>query len=445
MDGLLYTIAAKNLSHGIGSWWNMHINNYSHPAFFEQPPLTFWIQSIFFKVLGDSIYTERIYSFITACISAWLILKLWNLVYNENSAIKKTNWLPLLFWIIVPFCFWTYANNMEECTMSVFILLSVWLILKGFKNKNPLPYLISGGVCIFLSSMCKGIQGMFPLALVVIYRVVYRDFSFWKMLLYSLILFAVPAAIYLLLLQMDSASHFFKEYFDSRLYKAFNVPGVYTTGNRFEILIRLVTDLSIPAGICLIMFFVFKKQSLNPGEIKPSWRIIFLFLLIGLSGSLPLIATLEQRRFYLVPSVPFFAIALASVISPGVSKMIQQININGKFYRTFKIISITLFIGVIIFSAAQIGKTGRDKEMLHDVYAMGNIIPGGTDIGMSPSLGDAWSVQFYFTRHYNITLVANPHRKFLYLIMPEAEKPDMEKYSEVKLDLKIYRLYKLMD
>ena len=83
--------------------------------------------------------------------------------------------------------------------------------------------------------------------------------------------------------------------------------------------------------------------------------------------------------------------------------------------------------------------------MLHDVYAVGKIIPEGSDIGMSSSLSDQWSIQFYFTRHYNITLVANPGHKFLYLIMPGAEKPDLEKYTEVKLDLQMYKLYKLID
>jgi hypothetical protein len=229
------------------------------------------------------------------------------------------------------------------------------------------------------------------------------------------------------------------------LYNAFTSPGVYTTDNHFEILIRLMTELIIPAAVCIVMIFIFKKKPLPAEATKPSWKIIFLFLLIGLSGSLPLMVTLEQRRFYLVPSLPFFAIAFASVIAPGISLMLQQMNITGKFYKVFKKISAGLVAGAIIFSITQIGKTRRDKEMLHDVYAMGKIIPPGSDINMHPSFYDHWSLQLYFTRHYNISLVLNPGQRNLYLILPDTAQPDRQKYSEVHLDLKKYRLCKLLN
>ncbi|HKR04174.1 MAG TPA: glycosyltransferase family 39 protein [Bacteroidia bacterium] len=443
MDGILYTVASKNLANGIGTWWNLHINNFMHSVFCEQPPLTFWIQSFFFRVFGDSIYTERIYSFVTACISGCLIIKIWNLIYEDKQEISKISWLPFLFWIIPPVCFWTYANDMEECTMSIFILLAAWFILKGFKSKIPVPFLIAGSFCIFLSSFCKGIQGMFPLAIAGIHWIVYRQFSFGKMLLYTFILLAVPAGIYFLLLQKESSYQFLKAYYDSRLYNAFTSPGVYTTDNHFEILIRLMNELLIPAAVCIIMIIIFRKKSLPRGATKPSWKIILLFLLIGLSGSLPLMVTLEQRRFYLVPSLPFFAIAFAAVIAPGISLLLQQMHINGKFYTVFKKISAGLVAGAIIFSITQIGNTRRDREMLHDVYAIGKIIPPGSDINMHPSFFDNWSLQLYFTRHFNISLNPNPEMNFLYLILPDTAKPDLQKYSDVHLDLKKYRLYKL--
>lgn len=445
MDGLLYAVASKNLAHSPGAWWHLHINNYLHSVFCEQPPLTFWIESFFFRVFGDSIYAERIYSFTTACISAWLLIKIWNLIYDDHSEIKNLSWLPLLFWITVPVCFWTYINNMEECTLSIFVLLSAWFILKSFKNKSPVPFLIAGGFCVFLCSFCKGIQGMFPIVIAGIHWLVYRQFSFGKMLLYTIILSAVPAVIYFFLLQNEASLEFYKAYYQSRLYNAFNSKAVYTTDSHFEILTTLLIELSISAGACMIMIFIFRKKLFKFDEIKPSYKIILLFLLIGLSGSLPLMVTLEQRRFYLVPTLPFFTIAFASVIAPGVSRMIQQINISGKFYIVFKRISIACFAGVLIYSCTQVGKTGRDTEMLHDVYAVGKFISPEKEITMHPSLGDEWSLQLYFTRYYDITLDGNQDNNHLFLIVPDTAKPDLQKYSEVNLNLKKYKIYKLLN
>jgi|SRR6185436_16122765 len=441
MDGILYTVAAKNLAHGIGGWWSLHINNYTDSFFSEQPPLTLWIESFFLKIFGDSIYTERIYSFFTACISGWLIIKIWNLIYGNKTEVKKISWLPFLFWIILPVCFWTYSNNMEECTMSIFILLATWFILKGFKITSPVPFLIASSLCIFLSSFCKGIQGMFPLAIAAIYWIVYRDFSFGRMVLYSAILVAMPCIIYFLLLQNDASHLFFKTYYETRLYKAFNSPEVFTTDSHFEILVRLLTELLIPVAVCIIILVVFRKH--KPGS--EAWKIFWFFLLTGLAGSLPLMVTLEQRRFYLVLSLPFFAIALSSLIAPQVAWMIQQININGNFYKIFKKVSFVLLAGALIFSVTQIGKTRRDKEMLHDVYAMGKVIPGGSDINMHSSFNVNWSLQLYFTRHFNISLVPEEVNQFQYLILPDTAKADTMKYSEVHLHLKKYKLFKLLN
>jgi 4-amino-4-deoxy-L-arabinose transferase-like glycosyltransferase len=78
MDGLLYTCVAKNQGNGIGSFWfpisDATWNVAGKTTFHEHPPLVFGIQSIFFEVLGNSMYVERFYSFLTACITALLIV-----------------------------------------------------------------------------------------------------------------------------------------------------------------------------------------------------------------------------------------------------------------------------------------------------------------------------------------------------------------------------------
>jgi hypothetical protein len=266
-----------------------------------------------------------------------------------------------------------------------------------------------------------------------------------KMLFYSFILVVIPILIYFLLFQIDAAAYYYKGYFNARLFTAFHPTGLYTTGNHFYILLRLMSELLIPTVICLVMMFVFRKKSLSSEKIKPDWRIVYVFLLAGICASLPLMITLEQRRFYLVPAIPFFAIAFASVIVPGVTLLIDKKDLGENFFNSLKKIAVLLLFCVFIFSVMQIGKTRRDKELLHDINETGKIIPCGTDINMHPAFDYNWSLQLYFTRNYNISLAPLKVKQFQYLIVPDTAKPDLAKYSEVHLDLKTFKLYKLLN
>ena len=77
LDGILYTSVSHNLSQGIGTFWFPVASPSWQMAgsvfFHEHPPLVFGIQSMFFKVFGDSMYVERFYIFLTMCITALLI------------------------------------------------------------------------------------------------------------------------------------------------------------------------------------------------------------------------------------------------------------------------------------------------------------------------------------------------------------------------------------
>ena len=103
----------------------------------------------------------------------------------------------MLFWIIIPVCFWSYQNDMQENTMGIFTLASVYFSLKAIHVKiNTYLNLILSGVSIFLASMCKGVPGLFPLGVVGLYWLLNRDFSFAKMLFYTLLIVAIPVIIY---------------------------------------------------------------------------------------------------------------------------------------------------------------------------------------------------------------------------------------------------------
>ena len=127
-DGVLYSAVAHNLSLGYGSFWFPQysaLNIEGLPSFHEQPPLAFGIESLFFKILGDRLYVERFYTLLTMLLTVWILVKIWRLATIDAPANwQHLTWLPVLFWIMVPVCFWSYRNNMHENTLNIFAVLA---------------------------------------------------------------------------------------------------------------------------------------------------------------------------------------------------------------------------------------------------------------------------------------------------------------------------------
>lgn len=439
MDGLLYASISKNLSEGIGSFWLPHFSKTLYPFFEQQPPLGFGIQSVFFTLLGQTIFVERFYSFLTALITAYLIILLWRQTFNNNE--KNSSWLPVLIWITIPVCFWAYSNNVLENTMGVFDLVAIIFSCKFIQRKNILHLLLSG-IFIFLASLTKGLQGMFPLIVLFFGWFIYRKLSISKMIFYSLILICIPVFIYLLLFQDDTIHKSLSVYLNNRV--VHSIQTQTTVDSRLYLLNRLFMEL-LPA-ICfsaIVLFFSSNKFSKNIFQTQEHKKHFFFFLLIGISASFPLMITLEQRGFYLVPSLPYYSLAFASVLAPLIPRLLNQINILQ--FRIFKTVAFILLPCVIIFSAFQIGKTGRDNDTIHDIHLIGKNIPKGTTLGSTRKLWEEWPLQEYLVRHYYICQDDKilPENDYL-LLESEKEIPSNIKAEKVNRPTIKYHLYKVI-
>lgn len=439
-DGILYAAIAKNLANGLGTFWFPYFSETMFSSFHQQPPLTFGIQALFFKLLGESIYVERLYSFLSACVSMYLITLIWKNINSENEQLKQLSWLPVLLWIIIPVCFWSYSNNVEENTMGVFTLLAVLFIYKGLhKTKHFL--LIIGGLFSFVASLCKGFPGFFPIIIPFIYWMTYRSYSFSKMILFSLIIIGTPLVAYILLLLNNNVYESLSTYLVNRVINS--IQNVSTENDRFYIIKTLFLELLSPILLLVITAFILRNKAVaNWSKSELMKKEIILFFLIGISASFPLMITLEQRRFYLLPSLPFFAIAFALIAAPVLLKLFEKV--QTRTFRIFKLLSFILLLFSVLYSSFQIGKTGRDEDKLHDIYTLGKVIPRGSCAKVYPETWNDWSLHNFFVRYFNISLISN-NIAFDYFIVEKARNkiPNHIRYYKISLKTKKYDLYQL--
>jgi len=445
MDGLQYACVSKNLAHGQGTFWQPHLSNTwnkeGNHAFLEHPPLVFGIQSLFFRALGDSRYTERIYSFLTALITAWLIAMIWRFVFRKEEKIRNSEWFPVLLWIITPVCFWSYRNNMQENTMGIFTLAAVYFSLRAVeKSRRYLPNLLLAGIFTVAAVLSKGLPGLFPLAFIPVYKALHKDFTLRKMLLYWLIFLAIVAAGFSLILLIPGASESLRFWLFERVFS--RIESEVTTSNRFDVIWRIFTEL-IPALLIaggLILTGKFRKY--NPGNNYRKQAL--LFIIMGLAGSLPMLFTLVQKGFYLVPVFPLFTLGLAAISVPFMVHFTEKSDPASGSFRAFRLITLVFLAGILVFSAMQINKTCRDEEVLSDVYRLGSVIPEHSTAGINRTLYANWPLQLYLLRYYDINVDPSPVESPDYFILEKKDTlPAAAGYRREPLNTLKFDLYRL--
>lgn len=406
MDGMLYISVSKNLADGLGTFWEPHFSLTYYTVFREQPPLYFGLLAFFYKIFGTSMYVERLFCFVCFFLTLFYIHKIWKIVFIDDKKISDNTWLPILFYTTIPICFWAYSNHVEETVMTLFVTMSIYyLSLVLFIKKNKIYYLVLAGICIFLSSLTKGLQGLFPLAAVFCFWIVNnKELSLKKSIFYTLILVSLPLIIYFILIYFNTAIYdVFKLYFENRLGKTFYDTSRITTHNRFEIMFRLFTELIPMYLLMLIIYFLSNKYLAEQTQQKKYFKIFLWLLLIGFSGTFPLTITLEQRGFYLLTALPFFSIAGASLFANRIVYLVDKINNNRKLFIYSRWITATLVVFSLALIIFKIGESKRDKNLLFDVYNIGKIVPRGQIINIAYEMRTDFSLREYFIRNFYIS------------------------------------------
>lgn len=416
MDAMLYTSVSKNLSQGIGTFWFPEFSAEGIaglPTFHEQPPLVFGIQSVFFSLFGESMYTERIYVFFTMLLTILLISKTWKIVSRKND--EKSEWLPLLIWITIPICFWSFSNNMHENTMGLFTLAAVLFYLMSQERNQRMMLLILSGVMIFLATFSKGLPGLFPLAVPVLYWFITKRTAFRKAIMQSVILLGIVCLIYGCLLLYEPARESLRIYFIERaLHRMKAVP---TVDSHFYIVQRLFIELLPALLITAIVLYIRRREiKLHTEEMKTA---VFM-LAVGASGTLPLMLTKVQKTFYFSHTLPFFSIGLGLMVAPFVFNKISKI--SGQNLIRIRNSGYVLTVIVIIVTAAGAGKYSRDKAMLEDIYAIGKVIPKGSVISIPPGLWNEWSMQCYFMRYHTISMTTTQGSNYFLMETGQEER-----------------------
>jgi 4-amino-4-deoxy-L-arabinose transferase-like glycosyltransferase len=436
LDGLIYSTVSKNLADGIGTFWNPHFTATCLPEFHEHPPLAFGIQSLFYRLLGGSRFIDKFYSIVTVLIVGYIILKIWKTLGYKHG------WLPLFIWILTPTVFWASYNNLLENTLTIFISLSILFYLKNQENKNVF-FILHSGFMLSLGFLTKGFVAFFPWTFPFLLWLIIRQKSFGKMIIDSIGIFVftlIPLLLLILLFPVARIS--LHKYIDNQVIESLR--NAVTVDSRFDIVKRLFSELAPAAGLCILLLVWSRIRKYPTILVKENSKKALVFVLLGLTGVLPIMLSMKQSGFYIIPAYPFFALGTGILMYPLIGSLINKINYDSRGFLFFKWFGYGLFFGGIILSIYFSDHYSRDKDKIKDIYTILPEIPHGTIINITPDVYSDWSLHAYFGRFKNISLDPDSTNKREYLLIKNEYYSDTlnTNYKISELNTIVYQLFK---
>ncbi|MGA2406602.1 MAG: glycosyltransferase family 39 protein [Bacteroidales bacterium] len=436
LDGLIYSTVSKNLADGLGTFWNPHFTATLMPEFHEHPPLAFGIQSIFYTLFGESRHIDKFYSLFTVVIVGYIILRIW------KTLGYKYGWFPLFLWLMTPTVFWASYNNLLENTLTVFTSLSILFYLKNEENKKYY-FIFLSGFMLALGFLTKGFVAFFPWTFPFLLWLFLKQKSFGKMALDTIGLFMFTIIPLLLIVLLFPAARLsLHKYFDHQVIESLRYS--VTVNSRFDIVKRLFSELT-PAAVLCILLLVWTRIRKSPTVLmKENIKKMLVFVLLGLTGVLPIMISMKQSGFYIISVYPFFAIGAGILVYPLIDSLFIKINYESKWFLIFKWIGYGLFFMGICLSLYFYNRFSRDNNKIKETYTILSEIPQGSIININPDMFEDWSLHAYFARFKNISLDPDLKNNREYLLIKNENYSDTlnSSFEMIKLNIPDYKLFK---
>lgn len=426
MDGLIYTSVAANMAEGVGSFWHPVYTATQFPQFYEHPPLMMWLLSLWMRLFGTGMMAAKGYSVAVVLLTAALTVGVWKQLGFKTSL----GWLPLLMLTLIPDVALAAHNNYLESTMTLFVLASVWLVLRG----KGVGWHLLAGAMLAAAFLTKGPTGLFPLALPALLWLFGTRKGFGQAAVGTLAMAAgLAAPMALLWFCVPDAQEFLRKYFENQI-----VGGMQTqVTERTYIVTTLLSHgatVLVPAAALALWGWLHKEAAWRP--TLDSWRRFGLMFALALCGTLPMMVSTKQRAFYLLTVFPFVALAVAALLEPLARHAEKQLQ-----RPAMTVATVAVLLAAVIANALHYGKPGRDKAMLHDMDVMAAEVHDGELVALAPELASNNSLHGYWYFYHRVTLDANAQH--LHLIA--ADDVADTTYVEVPLPTEEYRLYRLLE
>ena len=400
MDGVVYASIARNMAEHYGSFWHPYYTTTVYPIFYEHPPLGFWLQSWAYRLCGDSVYVEAWWGWSVGILLLVVLARIWRCLTPHGYALTGP-WFPIILFLVMPMTSWAVANNMLEPTMTLFILLAVWFCLLSLETPTiccACVYGLLAGLSMVCAMLIKGPVALFPLAIP--WLAMRQDTHKRRRVTTVMVLLMTLIASFGLMFSTSTAAvQFFQHYVRQQVLASITgAPKTWTA--RFDVL----TDVGRESLVSLLVggtLAALSSRLRQTASASLHVRLFLSYLGIAVAGSLPIIISVKQMRWYVFPSLPFYAMAMAVGFNDAACALERWV--DGHTHRENTLIIFSSILLCIAFSLMLVEKNAlrREKDFHADFSPVPRAIAGRKVLSVYPMhLAKNW------------LLVANMQRKF---------------------------------
>lgn len=396
IDGLTYVSIARNMAEGLGSFWKPFYSEALYEQFYEHPPLALWLESLLFRLFGDHFWVERLFCALTVVGTIGLIRQIWQQLFSAATDLQA--WWPFaaILWVLNEDVYLSYPGNMLECTMNLFCMGAVALLLARGTQYRALA---GAGLLLLAALLCKGPGALYPLAFFFFYRLAFREKSARAWWHSSFLLLATSLFCFAALWMYAPARHFLEQYFSRQVLASLAGQRSETpVDSRFFIAER-VFNTNLPGIIpALVAWGIYAWRYRLRFSAPVQSAAIFCFG-TGISAFLPIMLSVRQSAHYAVPSAPWIAMACAALIVPLLELWRRKI----RSPQWLKWLPAFATACLLFWNITQFGNIpSRFKRDLGDLFVIAPHIPPRAHVGIHMQENEYALMALYqrYGRHY---------------------------------------------
>lgn len=399
----------------------LSFSNTLYPDFAEHPPLMFWLGSWWFRLLGDHAWTEKCFSLVVAVAMFIAFYQFWKRYVHGDENRHGWGWWMLL-WCLVPGPLWGLGQFMLENPLTLFCFLAVGSAM----GKNCFTGGIGLGLFTWLALITKGPPALFPLA---------TPLLLWMCRLRRskevAHLSAIAGFVFVFLClsawlwpALRDAMH---RYWQNQVQAVFTGERPsYEAGlerTRLDMISTFFQEMLLPLAVLLVCLLLYRwmksraeegdADACDDGHLRKS---ALFFLLVALSASAPLFISPKLHPHYLIPSYPWWTLALTCAALP----VLRQLPFHTAFLANLRqriILNVGVLscvLGCLAYAWTKRDLPVRDLSLQADIAILVQTLNGleskgdCSGVAIAQEIHNQHSIWLYMQRYYAISLCPVP-------------------------------------
>jgi hypothetical protein len=168
------------------------------------------------------------------------------------------------------------------------------------------------------------------------------------------------------------------------------------------VLVALAGEIAVPLALATGLRFSLKGTSR-----RIAWKKLAPILVLALAGSVSFVVSPKQARRYLIPSLPFYAMAITFLFNGLFLSLEERLVSTSARRRICHGVAAALLAAALFLTAAGSGRVRRDAAFYGDFISQQLNLPERLVIGVCPeSVASDWGMVANMQRWFKASLAA---------------------------------------